>query len=94
VYGNGLATPRGNVVRKNLFETRIGIDLQGIARELVAIDGNSRWSAARLATHSEDRTESILAQLGIELSTNTRGRTVETERTFPVSTSLESKSTR
>ena len=94
VFRNDLATPRGNVVRRNLFETRIGIDLQDIARELVAIDGNSRWSSARLATHSEDRTESILSQLGIELSTNTRGRTVETERTFPVSTTLESTSTR
>ena len=94
VFRNDLATPRGNVVRRNLFETRIGIDLQGIARELVAIDGNSRWSADRLATHSQVRTESILAQLGIELSTNTRGRTVEPERTFPVSTPLESTSTR
>jgi len=44
-----LASPKGNSIRMNSFDSRIGIDLQGVDTSLVAMTGNARRPSADLA---------------------------------------------
>lgn len=54
--------PKGNILRFNVFQSPIGIDLQNVSPTYVVLDGNSKQDAT--AIHDTDR---ILAQLGIRL---------------------------
>ncbi len=56
--------PLGNVIRDNLFDTPIGIDLQDLDRGLVSIDGNSKYPPNTLVRESE-RARNLLAEWGL-----------------------------
>lgn len=60
--GSERAMPQGNIVRANTFDGARGIELHGIADQMVLVENNQRVRADRLA-----ETESNLRRLGIGL---------------------------